>query len=80
MIPPPVKVQMQMCVQMQILTSVVMFYMTLHSVICGCGCGPVYFSHYCCCCCVKWSFSFGGPVHLLIRQWYIGLAIHLQLP
>ena len=30
---------------------VVMFYMTLHSVICGCeygcGCGLVYFSHCC---------------------------------
>ena len=44
MVPPPVKVWMRM----RILTSVVMFYITLHSVICGCGyrcgygCGPVY--------------------------------------
>ena len=43
-----------MCVRMRILTGVIMFYMTLHYVICGCGyrcgygCGPVYFSHDAC--------------------------------
>ena len=49
MVPPPVKVRMQMLlhVWMRILTSVVMFYKTLHAEICGCGygCGPVYVSH-----------------------------------
>ena len=45
-----VRMRMLMHVRMRILTSVVMFYMTLHSVICeygyGCGCGPVYFGQY----------------------------------
>ena len=35
MVLPPVKVRMLMRVRMQTLTSVAMFYMTFHSVICG---------------------------------------------
>ena len=50
MVPPPVKVRMRMLIRMRmrILTSVVMFYITLHSVICryGCRCGLVYLGPY----------------------------------